>query len=171
MPPRGIQRRGLIAGGWVLALGLCSGCAHPPPSTSSSLPNEWSGRLALLVHEPLETQPPSFSASFTLRGTPEAGELLLFSPQGNTLARLHWSPGTAQLEEGGQLHHAADLNTLLARLTGTALPIHAVFDWLHQRPTAAAGWHVDLSGAAQGRISAQRLQPLPQATLRILLTP
>ena len=167
----GSRRRWLHVCGGLLAAGLWSGCAHPPPPANAPTLNTWSGRLALVVQEPLEAQPPSFSASFTLHGTPQAGELLLFSPLGNTLARLHWSTSGAQLEEGTQVRHAADLDGLLTHLTGTALPIHALFDWLHQRPTAAAGWQVDLSGAAQGRISAQRLQPLPQATLRILLTP
>ena len=35
----------------------------------------------------------------------------------------------------------------------------------------AAGWQVDVSQHARGRISAQRLHPQPQAQLKIILQP
>jgi outer membrane lipoprotein LolB len=52
-------------------------------------------------------------------------------------------------------------------VTGTPLPIAALFDWLQGRATEVPGWHVDLSQVAQGRLRAQRTSPPPAADLRV----
>lgn len=148
----------------LLALVL-AGCAQPP--RAPSVPGAWSGRLALQV-EGQSSQ--SFSAAFDLRGTPDAGELQLYTPLGSTLARLQWAAGTARLEQGGEVLESSSLDTLVQDLTGSSLPIAALFDWLQGRPAAAAGWRADLSRAQDGRITAERLEPLPTATLRVVLS-
>lgn len=148
----------------VLLLAL-AGCAQPPRAPAG--PGEWSGRLALQV-EGQSSQ--SFSAAFELRGTPEAGELTLYTPLGSTLARLQWAAGMARLEQGSEARESASLDDLLQDLTGSRLPVAALFDWLQGRPAAASGWRADLSAAQDGRITAERLDPLPLATLRIALT-
>ena len=144
------------------ALGLIA-CATPrtPPSTAF-----WSGRLALQVQSEPARQ---WFANFELQGNADQGELLLLSPIGTSLAKLSWTPRAAQLEQGGRTLHGASLSQLSERLSGTALPVAALFDWLLGKPADAPGWQADLSGHAQGRLTAQRLQPSPAATLRIVL--
>jgi outer membrane lipoprotein LolB len=61
------------------------------------------------------------------------------------------------------------LDALVAQVTGTSIPVAALFDWLRGVATPVPGWKPDLSGLAQGRISAARIDPQPQADLRVLL--
>lgn len=151
-------------------LGL-AGCAQPPrqlqaDAASPALAGHWSGRLALQVED---AQNQSFSAGFELLGAPQRGELLLFTPLGSTLARLVWTPQQATLQQGSDIKTSDSLPALVEELTGSALPIAALFDWLQGHATAAAGWNVDLSRMPQGRLLAQRSDPQPPATLRIVL--
>jgi outer membrane lipoprotein LolB len=118
----------------------------------------------------LQSEPPQqWHASFELQGSAEQGELLLLSPIGTTLAKLSWMPGAARLEQGGRTELSDNLSSLSERLGGTSLPLGALFEWLAGRPADVPGWQADLSGHAQGRLTAQRSQPAPAATLRILL--
>jgi outer membrane lipoprotein LolB len=87
-----MPRRNLLLGGTGAAL-LLMGCAPLRPPGPRP-PDLWSGRLSLSVRsEPAQ----SFSAGFELSGRPEAGELLLSTPLGTTLAQARWSPGQALL--------------------------------------------------------------------------
>ena len=155
---------------WVLALALSSalltaGCATPR-MTPVDANAYWSGRMAIQV---LKDPPESLSAGFELQGSAQAGEMVLLSPIGTTLARLEWTPQGARLAQGQQQVESSSLQRLGARLTGTELPIAALFEWLAGRPAEAPGWQVDLSAHAQGRISAERREPSPGAVLRIAL--
>jgi outer membrane lipoprotein LolB len=85
------------------------------------------------------------------------------------LARLQWQAEYARLEQGQEQVVGTSLQNLAARLTGTELPIGALFDWLAGRPSEASGWQVDLSSHAQGRITAERRLPAPVTVLRIVL--
>jgi outer membrane lipoprotein LolB len=155
---------------WVMVLAmtftlLAAGCAAPrmiPLDTNAY----WSGRMAIQV---LKNPPESLSAGFELQGSVQAGEMVLLSPIGTTLARLEWTPQGARLAQGQQQVESTSLQRLGARLTGTELPIAALFEWLAGRPAEAPGWQVDLSAHAQGRISAERREPSPGAVLRIAL--
>ncbi len=144
-------------------LALLSACATPPSVAPSA---DWSGRLAVQL---LKDPPESLSASFELRGTAQAGQMVLLSPMGTSLASLQWQPDHARLEQGQQRIESHSLQNLAARLTGTELPIAALFEWLAGRPAQAEGWHVDLSSHAQGRITAERRLPAPATVLRIVL--
>jgi outer membrane lipoprotein LolB len=149
-----------------------SGCVNPPAfhPDASMTQQAWSGRMGLQVHDTdAQAQAQSFSASFQLQGSPERGTLDIFNPLGSQIAQLRWQPGTAQLQQGDQLRDSASLQALLQQSLGTALPIQAIFSWLQGQAATAPGWEVDLSRHAQGRITAQRTMPLPQATLRIVL--
>lgn len=152
---------------WLIAALLLSACAAPRPP---SLPGEetWSGRLALRIDS---TPAQSFSAGFDLRGTPDAGELQLNSPLGTNLATVQWSPQGAELRQGGKVERRASLDELSTELSGTALPVAAMFGWLRGNGTATDGWTVDLSQQPAGRITARRATPLPSAELRLLFTP
>lgn len=160
------RRACLIAAGLVAAL-LLSACAAPRPPTAAG-EESWSGRLALRVDS---TPPQSFSAGFDLRGSPEAGELQLNSPLGTTLASVRWSPQGAELRQGDRFEQRDSLDELTTEISGTALPVVAMFGWLRGNNTAADGWTVDFSQQLQGRITARRATPLPSAELRLLFAP
>jgi outer membrane lipoprotein LolB len=153
---------------WVLAMAcalLTAGCATPRMSPVDANAY-WTGRMAIQV---LKDPPESLSAGFELQGSAQAGEMVLLSPIGTTLARLEWTTQGARLAQGQQQVNSPSLQKLATRLTGTELPIAALFEWLAGRPAEAPGWQVDLSAHAQGRISAERREPSPGAVLRIAL--
>ena len=158
------QRRRHLVTGAASLLGLTLfGCTSP---TLVVKPEQsyWSGRLALQIEE---ESAQSFSALFELEGSEDQGELILLSPIGNTLGKLKWSSEGATLQAGQQQQTSHSLDALLAQVTGEAIPIKAIFDWLRGIETNAAGWVADLSALSQGRITAQRSDPKPKAILRI----
>lgn len=143
---------------------LLSACAAPPPIRRPL--HSWSGRLGLQVFD--ET-PQSYHAAFELQGRPQAGELTLLSPVGSVLARLQWDENQATLERGHERWRQSSVDALMRQLVPAPVPIAALFDWIEGRPSTDPHWTVDLSGHADGRIQAQRLQPLPRAELRLVL--
>ena len=149
--------------GWLLALVFAAGCATPPRTAPPGV-QAWTGRLALTV-EGRTSQ--SFSAGFELKGSPESGELTLTNPLGGTAGVLAWAPGSATLRTNGQVRQFASVEAVAQEVTGAPLPVTALFDWLAGKPTPVAGWEVDVSQVAQGRLRAQRTAPPPPADLRI----
>lgn len=149
----------------LLGVTLLVGCAAP----SRQVPADaafWSGRMGLQIH----SQPAqSLSAAFELQGSAEQGELLLLSPIGSTLAQLRWTPHSAELNQGGRQWSSSNLDELSTQLTGTALPVAALFDWLAGQATTPVGWQVDLSQLAQGRIQAERQSPTPAVQFKVVL--
>ena len=111
------------------------------------------------------------TAGFELRGNAQQGELSLFSPLGQTVAQATWSPAGATLQQGEQRQPYASMAELTQQLTGTALPLAALFLWPCGQTAEVPGWSADLSGQGDGRIDAQRNSPLPRAELRIRLQP
>ena len=164
MTPHGAQRRAWLS---VCGLGLLTlaGCATPRPQPADTSAF-WSGRLALQLQS---TPPQNWSASFELQGSAEQGQMVLLSPIGTTLARLSWTPQAAWLEQGQDKTESSNLQSLSQRLTGTELPIAALFEWLAGKTAQAPGWQADLSAHAQGRLTARRDTPEPKAVLRIVL--
>lgn len=154
-------RRTLVC--WAAA--ILSGCALPPKPTAPAGENAWSGRLALhILSEPAQ----HLSAGFELSGSAEQGELRLLSPLGQTVAAARWSPQGAWLERGDERRAYPDTQALTAELTGTPLPLSPLFAWLRGQPAPVAGWEVDLSQHADGRLRAQRLHPAPTVQLRLV---
>jgi outer membrane lipoprotein LolB len=143
---------------------LVAGCAAPRPPVPAGV-QVWTGRLALTVEQQASQ---SFSASFELKGAPEAGELTLFTPLGGTAAVLSWSPGTATMRSGNDVRQFASLEALAQEATGAPLPIAALFDWLAGKPTPVAGWEADVTQVADGRLRARRTAPPPPADLRVV---
>jgi outer membrane lipoprotein LolB len=147
----------------VALLAALAGCATPRTATAPGV-QVWAGRLALNVQG---TAP--FSAAFELKGAPQAGELTLFTPLGGTAGVLAWAPGSATLRTGDGTRQFESLAALAQEVTGTALPIAALFDWLAGRATVVPGWEVDVSQLGEGRLRAQRQDPPPLADLRLVL--
>ncbi len=154
--------------GWLVLCALwLAGCAQPMPSTPAE-ESSWTGRIALQIDGQASQ---SFSAMFELRGTAQAGGLVLLSPFGNRMAQLDWKDGHAQLVSGQDTRTSDSLDTLLQDVTGTRIPVTALFSWLKGTQASATGWQADLTGIADGRLTARRDDPQPTATLRIALTP
>lgn len=154
---------------WVTALCILIGaCAAPiqRPVTHNQDRQEWSGRLSLQV----QSEPPQqLNAGFNLQGEAKAGQLDLTSPIGTTLASLQWTPQEALLWQGDQPLQFTSMDELTVRLTGTQIPLHALFDWLHGIPTPAAGWQPDVSQRDSGWVTATRSEPAPAVMLKIKL--
>ncbi len=149
-----------------LVIAVAAGCASPPRTTGiEAAAGPWSGRLALQVKD---SPSQSFSAVFELKGNAQAGELALSSPFGNTLAVLAWAPGSATLHSNGQTQQFESMDALVTRATGSAIPLAALFDWLRGIDTPVPGWRADLSQLEQGRLAALRLEPPPEADLRVV---
>lgn len=144
---------------------LLAGCASVPHPVDDGSTPAWSGRLALTVHtEPAQRA----SASFDLRGRAQRGELLLSSPLGQALARVHWDDRGAWLERpDGSAERYPSLATLTEALTGAALPLEALFDWLAGQPADVPGWTLVHLDAAAGRLHARRDTPAPTVELRL----
>jgi outer membrane lipoprotein LolB len=152
----------------VLCVVLLAGCATPskPSGPVDAQNGPWSGRLALQV----EDKPgDSFSAGFELKGNAGAGELTLYSPLGGTLAQLSWGQGSATLRTGSETRQFPSVDSLIAHATGTPIPVAALFDWLRGTATRVPGWRPDLTQLGQGRLFAKRLEPRPEADLRLVL--
>lgn len=163
-----LPRRALLLAALPAALWL-TGCAQPPRRPADpAQPAHWSGRMAVQLQDD-NAQDQSFSASFELQGSQRQGQLTLLSPFGAVLAELQWSPQGAQLRQGGQLRESASLDALVQDTVGTPLPLGALFSWLAGEQASAPGWQADLSQMDQGRLRAQRSQPLPRASLRVVL--
>jgi outer membrane lipoprotein LolB len=159
--------RFLAAGLITLLLVACAPLPPAPPSDPApSAQRYWRGRLSLRVETP---EPTSYFAGFELSGQPQAGELMLSTPLGTTLAQLRWQPGTALLRREGQTRAFDSLEALATEATGTALPIAALFAWLQGQPAEADGWQADLTQLGAGRLVARRAQPEPAAELRLIL--
>ena len=162
-----------LAAGLLCALSvLLGGCAQPPrlaPTVDGQTQTYWRGRLALRVDK--SPEPASFFANFELSGQAPAGELLLSSPLGTTLAQLRWTPQLALLRSNGQTRAFDSLEALATEATGTPIPIAALFEWLQGRPAPADGWQADLSPLDAGRLVARRSQPAPAAELRLIIEP
>jgi len=87
------------------------------------------------------------------------------------LATAHWQPGTAELRGAGEAKVFGTLDELTEAMTGTKLPVAALFAWLEGRPHNADGWEADTGHIADGRLNARRVHPLPPAELRLLFEP
>lgn len=168
MPTSSTWLRSLLAS--VLCMSVLSACTNPPPIRPHTVSEHhvWNGRMGLQIHDPA-AQDSAFSGSFQLAGDEQQGTLDIYSPLGSQVAKLQWQAGSAQLQQGQQVSYSHSLQALLTQSLGTELPVEALFMWLQGQPATAAGWQVDLSRHADGRITAQRSTPLPQATLRIIL--
>lgn len=156
------RRAALLAG--CAGLLVLAGCASPGLASRTGA-DAWSGRLSLRLEGDASQ---SFSALFELRGAPRAGELILTSPIGSTLAQLHWAPGEAVLRNGSETRRYDSVDALIEAATGAAIPVGALFAWLAGRDERVPGWRPDLSQVTAGRLQATRESPAPRADLRIV---
>ncbi len=162
------------------AINLTAGCATNTTaigafgaenSTLSNTPLRLSyqGRLSLRI---ASESPQSLYGAFSISGDAQTGELTLSSPLGNTVAKLTWTPQTALLVANNTTTTYPSTEALITTVTGTALPLPALFDWLAGSKTPIDGWETDLSNIKNPdnpRLIAKRISPLPTVELRIAL--
>jgi outer membrane lipoprotein LolB len=159
----------LLATFAALAAG-CTTVGQRAPAGGETL----TGKLSVRVDATATTPSRSESGNFELKGTPEAGQLNLSTPLGNVMAQARWAGKRAWLATSQGETAYPDLDTLTQEMLGEALPVAALFDWLHGRPWPGAasrasaqgrgfeqlGWSVDLARFEEdGLISARRAQP------------
>lgn len=149
---------------------MLSGCGHfssPVKNNPLSAPTHWEGRLQVRV---LLANPELFSANFELQGSPQRGELIIYSPIGTTLAVASWSEREALLKQGSSEKHFASMEELTMQLTGSQLPLQLLMSWLDTDGQSIKGWDIRSENAPAGRrIYAQRNQPLPPLQLTLLI--
>lgn len=121
----------------------------------------------------VDSEPPqSLSGAFVISGNAQTGDLTLSTPLGSILAQLSWTPQQAILKANNDTSYYPSTDALVEQVTGTVLPLAALFDWLAGRDTPAPGWQTDLSllnNPDSQRLIAKRTDPLPTVELRIVL--
>jgi outer membrane lipoprotein LolB len=167
-------------GGLFFAIILIAGCATNTTATgnlstlnatSADRPPapSYQGRLSVRI---ASDPPQSLYAGFSLNGDAQTGDLTLNSPLGNTIAQLLWTPQSAVLKSNNETKEYPSTSDLIENVTGTPIPLGALFDWLAGKDTPALGWEIDLSLMHKDepqRLVAKRLSPLPAAELRIAI--
>ncbi|MBK7720076.1 MAG: outer membrane lipoprotein LolB [Simplicispira sp.] len=97
------------------------------------------------------------------------GSLTLSTPLAPCSLSCNGRPATPGFARPQGERTASSLDELLEQALGSAIPVQALFAWLHGDATTAAGWQADLSRLSDGQLTAVRSAPLPRATLRIAL--
>jgi outer membrane lipoprotein LolB len=171
--------------GLLFAIYLIAACATNTTASSvlngkNTAPNDipavasYLGRLSLRI---ASDPPQSLYAGFNLNGDAQTGDLTLSSPLGNSLAQLSWTPQSAVLKANNETKEYPSASALIENVTGTAIPLNALFDWMAGKDTPAEGWEIDLSNMRTSNAStdtvqrfvAKRMSPLPAAELRIAI--
>lgn len=136
------------------------------PPTGSRPASAWTGRLSLKV----DSEPPqAVAASFELRGHAGDGSLQLTSPLGVSIARMSWSAQAASLESEGRTQTFGSVRAMTRQLTGTDLPLEALFDWLEGRAGRFGEWLIEQDERTAGRLRLRRKQPAPEVELRLIV--
>ncbi len=134
------------------------------PQTPTPLPQ--AGRLSVVIQtDPVQ----QMIADFELEGDAQQGELRLFGPFGSSIAVLQWEPGRAVLIEGERRRVVRSIDWLIERVTGAALPVALIFDWLAGRPVRSDDWEVSPRDRPNAPLRATRLQPLPRIELTLAI--
>jgi outer membrane lipoprotein LolB len=149
---------------------LLAACAVPPTSSDGASADRWRGRLAITVQSNLgQVAAQSVTAGFEISGDPQTGELILYTPLGGTAAALSWGAHTATMRSAGESRDFESLDALVRHTLGTELPLAALFAWLAGDNRDVAGWQVDLSQHASGRILARRTEAGSETQIRLIL--
>jgi outer membrane lipoprotein LolB len=132
------------------ALGGCATIAEAPSSVAVAAYRDsisLDGRIA--VNYQKNGAPESITAPFTWRQGPERIEVSLFSPTGQTMARISITPSTATLTQtDGVPRTAADIDALTRQTLGWSLPVSGLREWLQGYAIGADGTRFVASPAA-----------------------
>jgi len=130
-------RPGLAARRLVLAgiAALLAACASAPQDVGDDEAGVWLGRFSLVLTEPgVERRQEQVQGRFELHAQGARRSLTVFSPFGQTVARLEERPGHARLTTSeGEVFEADTSERLLEQALGWRLPIHELPAWLESR--------------------------------------
>ena len=144
-------------------------CSAPSKRQEYVTPNDvWEGRLSVQV---AGDAPQRISADFFLEGTARRASLTLNSPLGTRMARMQWDATSATLESGDQKRSFDSVDAMTSHSLGSALPLQAIFAWLHGRSETAPGWELQTLDRLQGRIRARSVDRTPAVQIDLLLEP
>ena len=123
----------------LFAIFFIAGCASSMRGTGPFGPESgyWQGRIAVKVSA---TPAQAFSANFELQGNAQAGRMVLTTPLGTTVARMHWNAEGAELQASGTSRAYPSLAELTLVTMGAELPVDALFQWLAGQSSTSAGW-------------------------------
>jgi outer membrane lipoprotein LolB len=164
-----LSGRGLYGAALVWFCALLTACSAPSKRQEYVTPNDvWEGRLSVQV---AGDAPQRISADFFLEGTARRASLTLNSPLGTRMARMQWDATSATLESGDQKRSFDSVDAMTSHSLGSALPLQAIFAWLHGRPETAPGWELQTLDRLQGRIRARSVDRTPAVQIDLLLEP
>ena len=144
-------------------------CSAPAKRQEYVTPNDvWEGRFSVQV---AGDAPQRISADFFLEGTARRASLTLNSPLGTRIARMQWDATSATLESGEQKRSFESVDAMTTHALGSALPIQAIFAWLHGRPETVPGWELQTLDMLQGRIRARSVDRTPAVQIDLVLEP
>lgn len=129
----------------LLCAALLSACATapttaPPASSVAAYRDsiELSGRLQ--ANYQLDGKPESVSVKFVWTQTPGKVDVDLFSPIGQTVAKISVTPQSATLVQANRAPQVAtDIDTLTAQTLGWQLPVSGLRDWMQGYAQDGAG--------------------------------
>jgi outer membrane lipoprotein LolB len=125
-----VSRRSFLLLGAAVALGGCAGVA-PLPGGERAYRETVSFGGRLLVRYPQDGKPQSVQGKFLWAQRRESTTIELYSPLGQTLARIAIEPGRATLETaGGRSRAAATADALTEETLGWPLPVDGLRYWL-----------------------------------------
>lgn len=117
----------------LLSLLVLAGCATNAPLPSATRVYRdsltLSGRLSVSYHH--NGKPQSLQGKFRWAQRPELTDIELYSPLGQTIARISITPGHAWLQRsGGEIRDAASVDALTEEALGWPLPVEGLRFWL-----------------------------------------
>lgn len=134
--------RRLVLCSFALALATLAGCASvaPLPGGARNYLDELTLAGRLSVRYPVQGKTQSVQGKFLWNQRRDQTDIELYSPLGQTIARITIAPGLATLEQsGGQRRQAASANALTEDALGWPLPIDSLRYWLQGFVRAAGG--------------------------------
>jgi outer membrane lipoprotein LolB len=168
--------------------------AQPTELATPTVTGQWEGRLSLKLGAFGPAPASGSQMAFELDVKRNDGTLALATPLGTRMAMVRWKAAAeattvhAQLETSEGIQAFSSLEDLTQQLLGEALPLQAMLHWMQGHPAPGltfeaaagqnpatpntfkqAGWLVDASELAHGRLNAQREEsPLQRSvTLRL----
>ena len=170
-----------IASRCIRALALCvvllnfTGCAtsshtalsekaDPSPPATIQL----SGRMSLKLQRAGAASSEGASLVFDFKGNDGAGELLLQTLIGTTVAQARWNAQGAEITTPQGTRQGSNLDEVAQSLLGEPLPLAALLNWLRAQPWSGApheslsegfrqlGWEIGLAAYGEGVVTAYR---------------
>lgn len=136
------RRLTLLAAACSFAAAL-AGCATGTANLSTATVGDYrdtidlSGKLS--VNYQKDGKQESITGNFNWEQRPEAIDVALISPLGQTVATINVTPNAATLVQGGQERTAGDIDSLTQETLGWPLPVSGLRDWLQGYALDAQG--------------------------------